>query len=220
MNVTVATDQLVAVLLASIRAAAWLSVAPPFNSKGLPPQAKALLSVAIGYAVSPGLVSKVPRADSPEFVVSMVEQVAVGVSLGFVTALMFAAIQAAGALIDIFGGFSVSFAMDPFSQSGNSVFSRLYNTMAVTLLFATDGHRLVLRGFATSYQSLPLDGTLSLNVLSEVVTTGMAQMFVAAMQIAGPLMAALLCADLGLGLLTKAAPMLNAFSLGFPVKIL
>jgi flagellar biosynthetic protein FliR len=220
MNATVASNELVAILLASIRAAAWLSVAPPFNSKGVPGQAKALLSVAIGFAVSPQLVSKVPSVDSPLFIVSVVEQVAVGLSLGFLTALLFAAIQSAGAMIDIFGGFSVAFAMDPFSQSGNSVFSRLYNTMATTLLFATDGHRLVLRGFTTSYKSLPLDGTLSLGVLSEVVTTGIGQLFVAALQIAGPLVAALLCADLGLGLLTKAAPALNAFALGFPIKIL
>ncbi|MGC9669192.1 flagellar biosynthetic protein FliR [Planosporangium sp. 12N6] len=223
MNLSWPTAELTAILLASVRASAWLTISPPFNNKVVPPPVKALLSVAIALPVVPALVPKVPALDTAGMVVSVAEQVVLGTALGFLTALLFAAVSAAGSLIDLFGGFSLAFAFDPMGASGNSgsgIFGRFYNIMAITLLFATDGHQLVLRGFTRSYDVLPLDGTLSLHTLQQLVTTGVADMFLAALQIAGPLIAVLFCADIGLGLLSRVAPALNAFSLGFPVKIL
>jgi flagellar biosynthetic protein FliR len=220
VDLTVATGQLTALMLASVRAAAWLAVCPPFNGRSLPTAAKGLLSVGIALPVAPHLVDKVPSVNSPLLIVSFVEQVIVGVSLGFITSLLFAAIAAAGNLIDVFGGFSVAPAFDPMSMATNTVFGRFYEVTASTLLFATNGHQLVLRGFTSSYRSLPLDGTLSMDALQHLLTTGLSQMFVSALQIAGPLIAVLFCTDIGLGLLTRVAPALNAFSLSFPAKIL
>jgi len=216
----VPTAELTALLLASVRAGAWLVFAPPFAGKSLPGPVKGLLSVAIALPMVPQIVGKVPPPETAGMLVSLVEQVVVGVALGFLTSLFFAAVQAAGSLIDLFAGFSVAFAFDPFSQAGSSVFGRFYNLMAITLLFATGGHQLVIRGFVTSYKTLPLDGTLSLSTMRELVTVGLTQMFIAAVQIAAPLLAVLVCADLGLGLLNRVAPAMNAFSLGFPLKLL
>jgi flagellar biosynthetic protein FliR len=157
---------------------------------------------------------------TPMLVANIVQQVVVGAALGFLTALLFAAVQAAGSLIDMFGGFSVAFAFDPLSQSGNSVFGRFYGLTAATLLFASDGHQLVLRGFTQSYKAIPLDSGISLDAMRHLVTVGIGQMFLAAVQIAGPIIAVLFIADVGLGLLARAAPALNAFALGFPAKIL
>jgi flagellar biosynthesis protein FliR len=213
-------SMVVAVLLASVRVAAWLVVCPPFSSRVIPGQVKALLAVAIAVPVAPGLADRVPELTTGALLVSAVEQVVVGTALGFLTALIFAAVQAAGELIDLFGGFSVAFAFDPLSFTGNSVFGRFYNLLATTLLFATDAHLLVLRGFTTSYRTLPLDGTLALGTLGAALTTGLGQFFLAALEIAGPLIGVLFLADVGLGLLSRAAPALNAFALGFPVKIL
>jgi flagellar biosynthetic protein FliR len=214
------TSALVALLLASVRAAAWLVTSPPFNTRVIPGTVKALLSVGIALPVMPGLVSGLPALAVLPLLLSVLEQVLIGTALGFVTAMLFAAVQAAGDLIDLFGGFSVAFAFDPLAMTGNSVFGRFYNLLATTLLFVTDGHQLVLRGFTQSYRALPLDQTLSLRALDSLLATGLSQLFLSALQIAGPLIAVLFCADLGLGLLNRAAPALNAFSLGFPAKIL
>jgi flagellar biosynthesis protein FliR len=214
------TASLVALLLASTRAAAWLAVCPPFNTKAIPGIVKGLLSVAIALPVTPGLTAHLPALTPAGLLAAGVEQVVAGAALGFITALLFAAVQAAGDLIDLFGGFSVAFAFDPLSFSGNSVFGRFYNLLATTLLFATSAHELVLRGFAESYHALPLDGALSLEALNRTLTSGLGEMFVSALQIAGPLIGVLFCADVGLGLLSRVAPALNAFSLGFPAKIL
>ena len=221
MDFRVEADLLFAMLLGSVRAAAWLAVSPPFSTRGVPAPVKALLSVAIALPVAPRLAGQLPAPlTTPILVATAAEQIAIGAALGFLTALLFAAVQAAGNLIDLFGGFSLAFAFDPFSFQGNAVFGRFYNITATALLFATDAHQLVLRGFTQSYKAVPLDGAMTWDALSRVLTVGAGQMFLAALQIAGPLIAVLFCADIALGLLSRAAPALNPFNLGFPAKIL
>jgi flagellar biosynthetic protein FliR len=220
MSLQLSEASLIALLLAAVRAAAWLVITPPFNTRSVPGPVKALLSVAIALPIAPGLTAQVPRLAGGELVLAAAEQVVVGAALGFITSLFFAAIQAAGSIIDLFGGFSLAFAFDPFAMTGTSVFGRFYNIVATALLFATDAHAMILRGFTQSYRSLPLTGTLSLDTLSALLTGGLGQMFLAALQIAGPLVAVLFCTDVALGLLTRVAPALNVFALGFPIKIL
>src|SRR5213079_1311601 len=103
VDLRVGTAQLIALLLASVRTGAWMAVAPPFNGRTMPTPIKALLSVAISLPVIPHLVDSVPTVDSPQLIVSLVEQAVVGAALGFLTSLVFAAVQSAGALIDVFG---------------------------------------------------------------------------------------------------------------------
>jgi flagellar biosynthetic protein FliR len=220
VSVELQTANLIALVLGSLRAAAWLVLCPPFNTRAIPAQIKALLSVAIALPVMPGLAAKVPALEAGPLLICALEQLVLGAALGFLTSILFSAVQAAGSLIDIFGGFSVAFAFDPMSGSGNSVFGRFYNLLAVTLLFVTDGHEMVLRGFTRSYDTMPLDGTMSLAKLTELMTHGLSVMFVSALQIAGPLIAVLFIADIALGLLNRVAPALNAFALGFPLKIM
>jgi uncharacterized membrane protein SpoIIM required for sporulation len=79
----------------------------------------------------------VPSVQTSAIIVSTIMQVFVGAALGFITYLFFAAIQAAGDLLDVFGGFTLAMAYDPLSQSQSSIFGRFYNLLAVTLLFIT-----------------------------------------------------------------------------------
>ncbi len=134
---------------------------------------------------------------------------------------MFAAVEAAGSLIDLFGGFSLSFALDPLSQNNTSIFGRFYGLMATTLIFASQAHLLIIAGFLRSFTTLPLDAQ-PVDVEAERAPGRHADvsMFVAALQIAGPLIVVLFIADIAMGLLNRIAPQLNVFSLSFPLKIL
>ncbi|HEU5474229.1 MAG TPA: flagellar biosynthetic protein FliR [Actinophytocola sp.] len=220
MQVQLSVGTVLALLLAATRAAAWLVICPPFNGRAIPLTVKGMLAVAMTLPMVPRLAATVPPADSWTIVVSAVEQVVIGAGLGLLTAVIFAGVQAAGDLLDVFGGFSLAFAFDPMSFSGNNaVLGRFYGLLATTLMFATDAHQLVIRGFTLSYDAIPLTGGLSLAKLSDVLTTGLGQMFLAAVLIAGPLIVVLFCADIGLGLLTRIAPALNPFAIGFPAKI-
>ncbi|HET6532056.1 MAG TPA: flagellar biosynthetic protein FliR [Actinoplanes sp.] len=219
MNADVPIAELIAIMLGAVRAGAWLVICPPFHSRLIPAPVKALLSVGIALPMTPYLRTSIPSLETADLIACAALQVFVGAALGFITALLFAAIQAAGDLIDVFGGFTLAMAFDPLSQSQSSVFGRFYNLMAVTLLFASDGHQLVLRGFMQSYEALPLNASLSLETFSRLLISGIGEMFLAALQIAGPLIAVLFLTDVAFGLLNRVAPALNAFQLGFPAKI-
>jgi flagellar biosynthetic protein FliR len=220
VNTDVPIAELIAIMLGAVRAGAWLVICPPFNSRLIPAQIKALLSVGIALPMTPFLRTSIPSIETSDIIFCAALQVFIGAGLGFITALFFAAIQAAGDLIDVFGGFTLAMAFDPLSQNQSSIFGRFYNLTAVTLLFASDGHQLVLRGFMQSYEALPLNTTFSTETFSRLLTDGIGEMFLAALQIAGPLIAVLFLTDVAFGLLNRVAPALNAFQLGFPAKIL
>lgn len=218
---TVPLSTVLALLLGSIRAAVWLALCPPFNNRGIPVPVKALLSVAITLPLAPRLAPQIPADMSTGVLIAIAaEQAVVGAALAFITALLFAAVQVAGNLIDLVGGFSLAFSMDPFSQQGNAVFGRFYNLIGMALMFGTDSHQLVLRGFAHSYTAVPLTGMLSMQTFADIIIGGFGEMFLAGLQIAAPLIAIMLAVDVALGLMTRAAPALNPFSLGFPAKVL
>ncbi|MEU4687259.1 flagellar biosynthetic protein FliR [Actinoplanes sp. NPDC023714] len=219
MNYEVATAEFLAIMLGTVRTGAWMMVCPPFNSRLIPTQVKALLSVGLTLPMAPYLRDNVPSLDTQNLIFSAALQIFIGATLGFITAVLFAAVQAAGDLLDLFGGLTLASAYDPMSFSQSSIFGRFYNLVAVTLLFASEGHQLILRGFLQSFRTMPLDATFDMETSSQVLMRSIGEMWLAGIQIAGPLIAVLFLADVALGLLNRVAPALNAFQLGFPVKI-
>jgi flagellar biosynthetic protein FliR len=208
------------VLLASVRIVAFLIIAPPFSYGAIPARIRVLLGLGLGFAVSSTLPRTSGAYDTAAFVETLIAQVLIGVVLGFLIQLAFSAIQSAGGLVDLFGGFQLAQGYDPQSLVNGAQFTRLFQMTAVALLFTTDGYQMVIGGIARSFTAIPLGGVFDLSLTSKALTTGLTDMFVAALQIAGPLILVLFLADVGLGLLTRIAPALNAFSLGFPLKIL
>lgn len=219
-DIQVAGPSLVALVLAAARSAAWLFVAPPFATRTIPSTAKGVLAFGLALPVVPHLRTHLPSLQTGPLLGAMAVQVLIGAALGFLTYLFFAAVQTAGDLIDLFAGFTLAQAYDPLSMSGGSIFGRLHQLLATTILFATDAHLVIIHGFMSSYSALPLDAMLDPRKVGAVLVSGVGQFFVAALEIAAPLIAVLFLADLALGLLTRVSPSLNAFSLGFPVKIL
>lgn len=214
-------------MLAGTRIAAFLLVAPPFAHRAIPGTVKAMLATALGLiAVPRATAGGGPRlgtaiaSGTGMFLADVVLQAAIGAALGFVVAVVFAAVQSAGNLIDLFGGFQMAQAFDPMSMTDGAQFSRLYQLTATVLLFTSGGYQLVVGGLMRTFDALPLGVPLNLAAMAQTVTDGLGGMFIAALQIAGPLIAVLFLADIGLGLLTRVAPALNAFALGFPLKIL
>ena len=219
MNWNVPIADLLAIMLGAARTGAWLMISPPFNSRFIPGTVKALLSVGLTLPLAPYLRGTIPSLETADIVASAALQVFVGAGLGFITALLFAALQAAGDLLDLFGGFTLAMGYDPLSLNQSSVFGRFYNLVAVTILFATDGHQVILRGFLQSFRTMPLNLTFDLGTFSQLLLKGTGEMFLAALQIAGPLVVVLFLTDVAFGLLNRVAPALNAFQLGFPAKI-
>ena len=208
-------------LLASVRMTAFVLIAPPFGHNAIPARIKAMLGLGLGLAVSTTLPPLAVAADDTAgFLLALVGEIVIGLSLGFLVMLAFAAVQAAGSLIDLFGGFQLAQGFDPQSMINGAQFTRFFHMAALALLFATDGYQLVLRGALQTFEAVPVGGMIDMGATAELIIAGLVQMFLAALQIAGPLLVVLFLADVGLGLLTRVAPAMNAFALGFPLKIL
>jgi flagellar biosynthetic protein FliR len=206
-------------LLALARTAGFVLIAPPFNTRAVPARARAGVALALAIPLSAWARDTAPTLTSTELVLHLLAQVFTGVTLGAFVALAVATIQMVGDLVDVVGGFTMTLGMDPLLMVQTSVMGRLHQLTAVTLLFVGDGHLMVLTGLSRSMREMP-DPSLELGEIARTLTTDLAAMFVAALQIAAPIIAALLIADVALGLLTRAAPALNAFALAFPLKIL
>ncbi len=219
MTVTLSGEPLIGYILAATRLVAWLVIVPPYSSRSVPSQAKILLALGLALVVRPDLPAGQVPAGAVDLLLSVLQEAVVGATLGFVTYLVFAALQAAGDLIDVFGGFSLAMAFDPMSFNTNSVFGKLHQMLAMMLLFASNAHLLVFGGLLETFDQMPVGSAWEAERAAEVVTTAFGLFFTAAVQIALPLVGVLFVADLGLALLTRVAPQLNAIGIMFPAKI-
>jgi flagellar biosynthetic protein FliR len=208
------------VLLAGVRIVAFLIVAPPFSYGAFQNRVRVMIALGLAIAVAPTISANTQPLDTGPFIETLIMQVIVGLTLGFVIQLAFAALQSAGGLIDLFGGFQLAQGYDPMGAVNGAQFTRLFQITAIALLFTTDGYQMVVAGITRSFSAIPVSGMPDFSITSQALISGFSQMFLAAVQIAGPLILVLFLADAGLGLLTRVAPALNAFSLGYPLKIL
>jgi flagellar biosynthesis protein FliR len=220
MDLSVPATTLAALLLGTARATGFVLMAPPFNNKSIPGPVKAAFALALSVVMSTRIAASLPAPTAGYLIVTTLTEVVIGAALGFVVQVFFTAVQMAGDLIDVTGGFSLQPAYDPLAMTQNATIGRLHYLLAITLLFTSGGHLLIVKGFATSYVGLPVGGDVPTDQLAAVIIKAFSMMFLAALQIAGPMVAVLLLADVALALLSKAAPSLNIFAFGFPVKIL
>ncbi len=220
MELALSMGWLEAVMLGGVRLVAFLVVAPPFSFGSFPIRIKAMLAVALSIAVAPRITEGYQPMETPGFFSALVIEVLLGLLLGFLVFVGFAAVQAAGNLIDLFGGFQLAQAFDPQSMVNGAQFTRLFHMAALALLFSTDGYQLILGGLMRTFTAMPVGTGVDLAASTEVLVAGIPAMFLAALQIAGPLLVVLFLADVGIGLITRVAPAINAFAMGFPLKIL
>jgi flagellar biosynthetic protein FliR len=219
MSIVIDPTLVVGYLLALTRTIAWVMITPPFGTRMVPTRIKIGLAAALTLAVGTRLQGQAVDLDGGALIVAAATQVAIGVTIGFIGLVVFAAVQAAGAVLDLFGGFAMAQVLDPQSNVHTSLFGRFYNLLAITLLFSIGGHLLLVRGFLRSFDAVPATG-LRAGGVGHVLTSDLALLLVAALEIVAPLLAALFLADVALGLLSRAAPEMHVFVLGLPVKIL
>jgi flagellar biosynthetic protein FliR len=207
-----------AFFLALVRATAWIFSSPPFNSNMIPTAVKAGIAAALALAIAPHIKDPSLSLDTAPFIGALLSQVLIGLSLGMLTQLLFGAISAGGSLIDLFAGYSLAAVFDPISDHQAATFGRLYELLATTLLFATNAHLILVNGFFRSFEAIPA-GAVTPGAVSKLLTDNLGVFLVSAIEVAGPVLACLFLAELTLGLLARAAPSLNVFSLAFPLRV-
>lgn len=219
LEVSLGEATLAGYLLALARTAGFVLVSPPFNTRSTPARVRAAFAIALALPLT-GLTADVaPPLESTALLLAIAAQLLMGATLGFFVLLAVAVVQAIGDIIDAVGGFAMAMGLDPTMMTQTSVMGRLHQVTGLVLLFATDGHLVVLHGLARSVQTMPtpaLDG----EQVARAMVADFGNLLVGAVEVAAPVLAVMLVADVALGLLTRAAPALNAFALGFPLKIL
>jgi len=211
--------QLMIFMLVLARVGGIFTTAPIFGNVNVAPMVRVSIALGLTFVFLPmAQVGKVP-VDFVPFAFMIIKEMMIGLLMGFLASLMFAAIQMAGAYIDLSLGFGFGGLVDPMTKQQNSVIGQLQNLAATLVFLAVNGHHLMIRGLAESFTILPL-GRMGFSPES---AGGMFQIFaavfLAALKIAAPVVGAIFLTDVSLGILARTVPQLNVFVLGFPAKL-
>lgn len=208
-------------LLVLARTGAWVITAPVLSARGMSPIGRLAAAVALALFVTPLMDGVSAPEELPAYLTAVLAQVAIGLVLGFLTNLLFAAFEVAGSLADLSGGFSFAQIVDPLSGQPAAAFSRLFTVCFSAIFFVSDAYQVVLGGFVQSFQGLPLDHLPSLadgtaGALGHAAT----RVMLSALEVAAPLLGVLFLTDVALGLAARFVPQANAMALAMPVKTL
>jgi len=229
MNFQLAAGSFFVFMFAVVRASAWLNFVPPFSSGTIPGVVRLGLAAALALAVTPELSSANAGGGTPfssvvsslstaGFISGLAVQAVIGCLLGFITSILLSVLSAAGALTDMTSGLSASTTFDPISGTVNPVTANAFNVIMTTLLFASGGDLLIVKGFMTSFRAVGLSAK-SMSLIGPALMSEVGYFFVAAVEIAAPVLGCMFLAYMALGLLTRSAPQLNVMSLGFALNI-
>jgi len=222
--ITFTEAQLVAwlspILWPFLRTLALFTTAPIFSTRAIPVRARIGLAFLISVAAQPSLSGMpVVSINGPEAFGAVVQQVGVGMAIGFAARLVFAAVELAGELVGLQMGLNFAAFFDPMSNAQVSAVSRFLGNMSMLLFIVVNGHLTLLMAVIRSFDSFPVDGNF-LDVLRQIkLHTLGADVFASALWIALPMIGLLLFVNLTLGVISRVAPQMNIYAVGFPVTL-
>ena len=213
-------NQVAGFLLVLARIGPLFALAPLFSSRMIPGRAKGLCAVALTVAIAPiALGDRVIPLEILPFVELMLKEVLVGLAYAFALAALFAAVSTAGAFVDTLIGFSYGALVDPVTGNQSSVLTQTYILVGVMVLIAIGGDQLMIKGLARSYDLVPLLDMPSLAGLVGGVQNAFAQVFLSALELAAPVLLAIVITDAAFGVVARVVPQMNVFAVGFPAKV-
>jgi flagellar biosynthetic protein FliR len=208
-----------ALLFPFMRIMALVLSAPILGHSSIPMRMRVGLALILAFVAASISPAAVPL-DSPHALVYALREILIGASLGILLQLVFAAAELAGDAIGLQMGLGFAFFVDPQNANQSPLVGSLYSIVAGLLFLALDVHLLVIDGLMESFRALPVDAPLDSPVGLQAVAAAGTEMFRLALSIALPALAALLLANLALGVLSRAAPQLNLFAVGFPATLI
>ncbi len=215
------TSWLATLLWPFMRIGAMFAAVPIFSSRSVPVRIRVLLAFFISWMLIP-VIPAPPSVEliSAQALLISINQVLIGVAMGFILQLVFAAFVIAGQSIAMAMGLGFASMIDPQNGMQVPVISQTFLIMATLVFLSLNGHLVLIEVLANSFQNLPVGMLVpSRDGLWQLVTWG-SNMFAGGMLIALPAVAALLLVNLAFGVTTRAAPQLNIFAVGFPVMIM
>jgi flagellar biosynthesis protein FliR len=195
-------------------------VAPLFSSPMIPTSVRGIIGVSLAIGLTGVAIhgQHIPTDPLPVAGLMLVNFL-VGLLLAFCVGAVFYAIQTAGGLADNLSGFSFGATIDPINGNQGGTFSELYGLVGVILFIAIGGDAWILQGLGRTFDLVPLTKAPQIASVTAGAETACASIFVSAVEVAAPVILALLITDVAFGLVSKVVPQMNAFSIALPVKV-
>jgi len=201
------------------RIAGVLMVAPVFGARLVPARVRIAMSVAATVVLSPVVSIAPPFELSLAGGLVVVQEVLIGVAMGFCLQMIFDALIIAGQTIAMSMGLGLATMIDPQRGISVPVISQFFVILGLLIFLSLGGHLATMRLIADSFEILPLGRPLSVDGMWMVANWG-GQLFAVGLRIALPAATALLIANIAFGVMSRAAPTLNLFSVGLPAGLL
>ena len=197
-----------------------IATAPLFGNISIPVRVKVGLGVLLALIIAPGL-GTLPSMDpmSLNGLLILAQQFIIGAAMGFAIRIVMAAIEMAGEIVGMTMGLGFATFFDPQSQGRSSAISQFLALLALMIYLAANLHLAVLSVLADSFNTMPISALPIGGQPFQLFIGWGGRIFSAGVQLALPIVAALLITNIALGILTRAAPQLNLFGIGFPVTI-
>ncbi len=194
--------------------------APFFSEQGIPMQVRLLLGIFITLAIAPTL-GPLPAVSVGSWagIAVLIREIVIGSSLGLILQVLYGAVSLAGELAGTGMGLGFSTLYDPNSASSTTSVTAVLTTLAGLVFFAIDGHLALIGGLAQTFQTLPVaEGGLHLAGMHQLAAYG-GVLVMHGLVMALPVTMTLIIVNIALGMLSRAAPQLNIFSIGFPITL-
>jgi flagellar biosynthesis protein FliR len=215
-----AGNELAGFILVLARVTPLFFIAPLFSSQMIPARVRGIIAVGITIGLTPIAMHGQHVPSAPMALAGLViEGLLTGLGFAFTLAVLMAAVESAGSLIDVVSGFSYGSLINPMNGQNSAVISRFYSLIGTLIFLIIGGDAWTLRGLDRTFTLVPLTQGPRISSLvggAEQVFTGV---FAAALEIAAPVLVALLITDVAFGVVSRVVPQLNVFAVGFPTKV-
>ena len=204
-----------------IRTLALFSGMPTFSQRTVPMRLRVGLALFIAVAAQASLppIPAVPLDSLPMLTLLIAQQVLIGLTMGFAVRIVYAALEFAGELIGLQMGLNFAGFFDPVSAATSTATSRFFGTTIAWLFIVIDGHLLVVAALVQSFAAFPASPEPFAFLAATAPHRWGAELFATGLWIALPLVTMLLFVNLVLGAISRVAPQLSIFAIGFPITL-
>jgi len=214
-------NTIVGFILVLARVSPMFLLAPPFNSSMVPARARLIIACGISVGLAPlALHGQAIPGDALRITMLALKEIVIGLGFAFSIACLFAAVDTAGSLIDSQIGLTYGSLINPVDNTQSGSISQLYSMVGILVFIAIDGEAWVIRGLGRTYELVPMLSSPSISKMVQAATSAFVGIFTAALEVAGPVLLALILTDVAFGVVSRVVPQLNIFAVGFPMKII
>jgi flagellar biosynthetic protein FliR len=207
-------------LLVFLRVSAFLLVLPFFSAVNFPVQMRVALAALVAFLLAPLVAPMAPgRLDFLSLLCVMLQELSIGLLLGFISRMVFYAVDLAGNIIATQMGLNMANVFDPASSQTEQVPSSILFFLASVVMLTMDLHHWMLLGFERAYTVLPMGAAHLNSALFETVVAQTGNVFVVALQISAPVIAVAFIITLVFAVLSRAVPQMNVFAESFGIRI-